>query len=190
MKTLAILGCLFLAVSFIPCQAGMLTDSQLAGVYAGDSEDINVVDATASAVVAQSNMAAVSSLYGGVGGTQILNSNTAEVAGLGNSTVALQSNIAAIAGMGGDEPNPQNSITNENLALVENLAVIPQGGVEAESVESVGDDFLGVNPVSAFLSAVALQSNIAAVSGGGNVLGTTITNTNAAQVTNTPGIGN
>ncbi|MEW6102189.1 MAG: hypothetical protein AB1481_07885 [Candidatus Omnitrophota bacterium] len=189
MKTLAILGCLFLAVSFIPCQAGMLTDSQLAGVYAGDSEDINDVTAITSAVVAQSNMATVDSLYGGVSGSRMRSSNEALVEGLGNSTVALQSNIAAIAGMGGDETNVGNIIVNTNDALVMNNALPVEGGVEGTSVESIGDeDFLAVNPVSAFLSAVALQSNIAAVSGGGSVGNTGIANVNTAQVVNTPAL--
>lgn len=187
-KSLALMAVMLL-VGFSCAQAGILSDAQMAQVYAGDDSSINdVITAENSAVSNQKNIAAVGSLsLGTVSDSVMDNLNTAVVANTGDSGVAMQLNIGAVSGMGEEGDNLNNVITNSNDAQVDNLVIAP-----AETVEATSDGLTtagaGTNSslvtVSAVGSAVCSQGNIGAVAGTSNVLATVITNVNNAVVTN------
>lgn len=178
-----VMGLLLLCGSY--AMAEVLNDNELAGIYAGDdsfAEDDIIAEN--SAVASQKNIAVVGSTDSSVSGTSISNSNVADVLGEGDSSVAIQTNIAAIS-LGGGESGG-NSITNSNDAAVSNLVVGP-GAVDALSdagTESGGGSHSAFTLVEALASAVASQTNIAAVAGDGTISGTSISNSNSAVVTN------
>jgi hypothetical protein len=101
--------------------------------------------------------------------------------------VALQSNIAALVSYTTGDING-NSINNSNDAYVDNYYTDDEGGVVAKSLfVGTAEDTLSINAVEAYQSAVAAQSNIAAVVAmGGGVYNTSINNSNYATVENYP----
>lgn len=168
--------------------AEVLNDTQLAGIYAGDSTtDINDdILAENSAVVNQKNIGVIASTNGSVNDSNINNLNDAEAVNDGDSAVAIQTNIAAI-GLGAG-PSSNNEIKNENTATVDNIVETSALGVDAisdGSTQTGADNNSAFATVLANQSAVASQFNIGAVSGSGAISGTTITNKNTATVTNT-----
>lgn len=148
------------------------------------------VDASASAVATQANVAAIVSIEGDASGNSIDNINDASnpgVINMGDSAVALQSNIGAIAGLGTTLSSDNNMITNTNTATVDNTVV---EAVAATIIghESSTESDAGLNSIlgdiTASTSAVASQSNIGVVIGAAGVNGATIMNSNSATVNN------
>lgn len=184
-KLIAVLVGVMLLGSFGVASAQELTDSQLAGIYAGQFE-VSVDDtivANNSAVAHQRNAAAIGSFDGGVGGSLVMNDNAADVLNAGDSAVALQTNIAAIAGLGVN-PSDENLILNSNTALVDNL-FLSDGSVEGTlNGTAVSGDVLEFADVVALQSAVAHQDNISAVMGNGSASFNEITSLNLATVLN------
>ncbi|MFA5500249.1 MAG: hypothetical protein WC404_04130 [Candidatus Omnitrophota bacterium] len=184
-----------LAISMIPfatANAEVLTDAQLAGVYAGDDAFIDdQVSSVASTVAAQKNIGAIGSIEAGsVINSVIDNVNEATVANVGDSAIAIQTNIGAMAGMGVSD-NDGNAITNVNDAVVDNLVVQTDGSIDAQSSGSTtsgAGTTSALTSVSGLQSAVASQTNVGAIVGVGNVSNSVMTNSNTASVTNTPGI--
>lgn len=190
-KVMAILMGVLLAGSFTVAKAEVLSDTQLAGISAGDFDtDINDdVTAENSAVSSQKNIGTVGSTDGAVSGSSITNTNTASVSNLGDSAVALQANIGVIAGLGTQAVSTGNSISNENEAEVGNLITANPGSTDA-SFEGLADsgDTAGLSSmfstVNASQSAVASQNNIGAIFGAGGVSAGVVSNTNTADITN------
>lgn len=183
--TVVIIGIMCFAY-FIPVQAEVLSDTQLAGITAGDV-DTSILDdviAENSAVASQKNIAAIGSIEGAVSAALIYNTNTADVFNLGDAAVALQTNIAAISSSG---DSLGNMVMNTNDALVDNIVTIPLASATLSSEsDTTGVDFNSIiSDADVHGSAVASQANIAAiVSTGGSASGNLITNLNAAEVFN------
>lgn len=160
-------------------QAVALSDEELDGIYAaGIDININSVEAFRSAVVAQSNIAAVTSLSANT--VSLTNSNFAQINNVGNSAVAAQSNIAAVVARSGDINNA--TINNTNVANINN-SVTAEGFASASSL-NMGDR-LTLGQVYAAGSAVASQSNIAVLAAlNGGIYNSSINNFNNALVEN------
>lgn len=143
-----------------------------------DSVKMNVVCAGNSAAAAQSNIGVIVGELG-ISNSFIENSNWAFIWDwLGDSAVALQNNIGVAASCVGNVDSID--IDNYNYAEVDNYYGA-YGWVGGHSLEADG---CYINGVLAFGSAIALQSNIAAIYGGGNVTNSAISNVNIASVYN------
>lgn len=189
-KVMVILLGVFLAGSFTVANAAVLSDSQLAGISAGDFDtDINDdVTAVNSAVSSQKNIGVVASTDGAVTNATISNINGATVDNTGDSAISLQANIGAVAGLGTVAPSEGNTISNTNTATVtNNVFAAGNADLSLEGTSNSGD--AGINSmlstVSASQSAVATQNNIGSIVGAGGVSGASINNSNSATVTNT-----
>lgn len=166
-------------------KAVVLSDAELDEISAaGFDIDINSVLAFRSSVAAQSNISAVNGLSAHV--VSLTNSNFANIHNIGNSAVALQSNIAAVVAKSGDINGA--TINNRNEATISNTAnTDTEGYAEASSLNADIPAFslLGINNVYAAGSAVASQSNIAAIVAlAGNIKNAFIDNYNDATLTN------
>jgi hypothetical protein len=180
---------ILISIGFLPYrafagQAVVLSDAELDAVSAaGFDIDINAVLAYRSSVAAQSNIAAIYGL--GASAVSLSNSNFAQVNNFGNSAVAVQSNIAAVVAKEGDIQSA--TINNTNTANLNNTGNA-SGQAHATSLNldlSPQAVLTRINQVLANYSAVASQSNVAAVvSLNGNIKDTVINNANTANLTN------
>lgn len=174
----------FIIYNFSPLvyggQAVMLSDEELDGVYAaGIDININSVEAFRSAVAAQSNIAAVTSLSANT--VSLTNSNFAQINNIGNSAVAAQNNIAAVVARNGDINGV--TINNTNVANIENSVTTTEGFARALSLNA--GDKLTLGQVYAAGSAVASQSNIGVIAAlNGGIYSSSINNLNDAVVEN------
>ena len=192
MKKILFLALAILACSFTNAGAEMLTDAQMADVYAGDDAFVDdQILSVSSATVAQKNIAAVGSIEAGsVSNSVIDNFNEAVVSNIGDSAIAIQTNIGAMSGMGTPD-NDGNVITNTNDAVVDNLIIQADGSVDTlsdGSTTSGAGTTSALTSVTGLQSSVASQTNVGAIVGVGNVSNSVVTNANTANVTNTPGI--
>ncbi len=119
---------------------------------------INAVTASASAVAAQTNIAAMIAMDGGISNSKINNTNIACVENQGNAALAAQTNIAiAIA----KYDIKESIINNLNIADVINKNTTNIGGAIVNSVSLAGVLMnIEINNVIAENSAVASQANI------------------------------
>lgn len=173
-----------LSISAYPKQAIILCDQELDNISAaGFDIDINAAYAFRSAVISQSNIAAIASFNGSINHTKINNSNLATVKNQGNSAVASQSNIAAIVAESGDIKDA--IIKNTNIANVENNYT-SEGGAQLNTASfDTTTSTVKINNVSADASSVVAQTNIAAVVAlDGNIKDTKIRNFNHAVIKN------
>lgn len=187
-KMLAIVAVLAMGFT-VPAQAEMLSDAQMANVYAGQFDvqiDDNVA-AIGSAVADQKNVGSVGSVNGCLNGIAVDNTNMLDVSNVGDSAVGSQLNIAAAAGMGVDCINDSNSITNTNDATVSNVVdTTVAGSVEGSATGTVMEgSALASNTISALMSAVSCQGNIGAIVTDADITGTSVSNINTATVTQT-----
>lgn len=164
-------------------QAKVLSDAELDNISAaGFDIDINSVSAFRSSVAAQSNIAALKGF--GLNAASLSNSNFAIINNIGNSAVAAQSNIAAIVA---DRGNIEGvTVNNRNVAEINNMGNAG-GYAEAGSLNANIPSYglLGVNNVYSDGSALASQSNIAAlIALDGNIKDTLINNHNDATLAN------
>lgn len=152
-------------------------------VYGNEAEGgSGEFSASQSAVSAQSNISALT-YAGTVRGDRIRNTNFTDMANSGDSAVAMQSNIGTIAGLGSGV-NTGNRVTNSNDARLDNIAASAgsAGGSPGGFASSgAGENSVLIN-IEATQSAVASQSNIAAITGAGELNSSRISNTNFASI--------
>ncbi|MBU1061479.1 MAG: hypothetical protein KJ957_02705 [Candidatus Omnitrophica bacterium] len=146
---------------------------------------VNKVTASASSVSAQTNIAAVVALNGGVVNTKINNTNITTVENQGNSAAALQTNIAIIIAKN-DIENPV--VNNQNTANVINTNTTNHGGAKASSLSFSGILMnFDINDVVANNKAVASQANFTFIKSlRGNIKNALLQKLNLSNVFNAP----
>lgn len=174
-------GLLFAAV--LVCAASgayasdaVLSDSELAGVFAGQNNEhgltalVGGIDAEYAAVGEQINVAAVIGEYA-LENTSISNTNSANIENyLSDSVFLNQLNIGVVAdlhevdGIENNSLTHQHVITNSNEADVENgLDLVSCGFEKEESQVSVDGSVIGRGPISGEKSSIVLQQNVGVV---------------------------
>ncbi|MFC1594249.1 hypothetical protein ACFL38_02875 [Candidatus Omnitrophota bacterium] len=122
------------------------------------SGTVNSVQASASAVAAQTNIAAILAPNGSIINGEINNTNIASVENQGNAGLAAQTNIAIVI----SQNDINNAVVNNlNVANVDNVNTTDSGGAQVHSASLAGVTMnYSVNDVRANNGARASQANI------------------------------
>jgi len=122
------------------------------------SMKMNEIVSQASAVVAQTNVAAVVASQGNIKNVQVNNTNQADVQNEGNAALAAQTNVTVM--MAGGEIENSN-IVNSNTANVSNIVTTQTGGASVTPLALDGAfGKILINQVAIDSAAQAAQTNI------------------------------